>query len=331
MIEENRNKNNRTRKIITIQQEKNIISIEKDEIPGYEIIEGLGYGGMGIVWKAIQKSLRRIVAIKILNESLVSDSIFVKRFIREAEAIACVSHPNIVQIYDVAQIKEKIFYAMEYIDGKNLQNIIKEKKILSISSALEIALQVATALQEAHGKNIIHRDIKPQNILMTHQGFIKLTDFGLAKNFQDNMEITSSNMLLGSPKFMSPEQISDPHSIDSRTDIYSLGITLYHMLTGKFPFPATSVIELFEKIVEGNFIPIEQRQASLPASVVKLVHKMIQKSPDQRYPTAIDVIEEISSIMDELGIPTLRTYRNTNEARSPRLIKTMDLSTKKKI
>ena len=207
------------------------------KLGNYEIESLLGRGGMGVVYKARQISLNRPVALKILPPSLSSDSSFVKRFHREAEAVAQLDHPNIVQIIDISKAKGLHFFSMQYVEGRTLDEVLKEKGCLDADEAVRIITQAAQGIEHAHKNGIIHRDIKPSNIILDDSGSVKVMDFGLARSTEERSKLTQSGTLMGTLDYMSPEQCRGDE-LDGRTDIYSLGVVLYEALSGRTPFEA---------------------------------------------------------------------------------------------
>ena len=201
------------------------------------ILEHLGQGGMGVVYKARQRQLNRLVAVKILPPSVGEDPAFAERFTREAQALAQLNHPNIVQVYDFGQTDEFFYFVMEYVDGVNLRALIRDGK-LKPEEALKIVPQICEALQFAHDEGIVHRDIKPENILIDKKGRVKIADFGLAKllgQAAEDISLTGTGQLMGTLGYMAPEQLQHAHAVDHRADIYSLGVVFYEMLTGHLP------------------------------------------------------------------------------------------------
>ena len=218
-------------------------------IGNYEILSELGRGGMGVVYKAHEQSLQRVVALKILSAHLSEDAALVKRFLREARAGARLNHANIVTTHAVGEHDGTYFIAMEYIKGSPLSKVIRDKGQLDVRRALEWTRQAADALAEAHRNDIIHRDIKPQNIMIDQAGRVKVMDFGLAKLLQASTALTADGVLLGTPLYMSPEQ-AEGKKVDARTDLYSLGVVLYEMLGGTQPFPGDSPIAVLRQIID---------------------------------------------------------------------------------
>jgi serine/threonine protein kinase len=207
------------------------------QFPQLDSFEHLGQGGMGVVYKARQRQLDRIVAVKLLPPSVGEDPAFAERFTREAQALARLNHPNIVQVHDFGRTEEYFYFVMEYVDGVNLRTLIRDHK-LEPQAALKIVPQICEALQFAHDEGIVHRDIKPENILVDKKGRVKIADFGLAKllgRAADDLSLTGTGQLMGTLGYMAPEQLQQAHKVDHRADIYSLGVVFYEMLTGELP------------------------------------------------------------------------------------------------
>jgi serine/threonine protein kinase len=260
----------------------------------YELLEKIGEGGMGIVYKAKCHLLNRIVAVKILKAELSRDEEFVARFKREATSAARLSHPNIVNVHDVGEENDVNFIVMEYINGKTLKQIIKANGRISSQRTVEIALQIARALDCAHKNNIIHRDIKPDNILITEDNIVKVADFGIAK-VADSRTVTNSNKIIGTAHYFSPEQAKG-NFVDGRTDIYSLGILMYEMITGKVPYDADSSITIAMMHIQEPVIPPIEINADIPENINGVILKAIEKEPINRYQEAKKMAEILSSI-----------------------------------
>ncbi|MGB9779237.1 Stk1 family PASTA domain-containing Ser/Thr kinase [Caldanaerobacter sp.] len=262
----------------------------------YEILEKIGEGGMAKVYKAKCHLLNRIVAIKILRPEFAADESFVKKFKRESQAAASLSHPNIVSIYDVGQEGDIYYIVMEYVKGHTLKEIIKENGgPLEIERAVNIARQVAKALDHAHKNKIIHRDIKPQNILITEDDVVKVTDFGIARA-ANGATITYTGDVIGTAYYFSPEQAKGS-IVDERTDIYSLGIVLFEMLTGKVPFEGESPISVALKHIQEDIIPPSRFNEKVPEELDKIVMKATQKDPNLRYQTASEFLKDLDTFL----------------------------------
>ena len=250
----------------------------------YEILEQLGGGGMAIVYKGRDTILNRMVTIKLLRPDYTSDEDFVRRFRREAQAVASLSHPNIVSIYDVGREKDMDYLVMEYVDGEDLRSIIKREGPLEPSKAVRIARQICDALDHAHEHNIVHRDVKPHNILITRSGRAKLTDFGIAME-ASAATMTTSDTIVGSVHYLSPEQARG-EAPDFRSDIYSLGVVLYEMLAGGIPFTGDTPISIALKHVQSFPDPISKRNPDIPESLESAAMKALNKEPEKRYQSA---------------------------------------------
>jgi serine/threonine protein kinase len=266
------------------------------KIGTYEIQSVIGHGGMGYVYKAQDLSLGRTVAIKILKPDLNKDKEFEQRFIREARALAELDHPNIVQVYSAGRFQDILFIAMQLAPGKTLDAYIREKKHLSIRESLHIARQVAQALEFAHKRNLMHRDIKPTNIMIDESGRVKVMDFGLAKSVITLDGLTQSGIFYGTPEYGSPEQC-ETGRIDVRTDIFSLGVVLYEMLSGKLPFVAETPLALFKKISEEEPISLRLLNPRVPKAIETLCMRMMEKNREKRVQSAQQVIEQIDAIL----------------------------------
>jgi serine/threonine protein kinase len=253
-----------------------------EHLSNYKIIGKLGKGGMATVYKAHELSLNRVVALKVLSPQLSEDKDYIKRFQREAQAAAQLNHPNIVQVYAIGEEKGLYYFAMEYIKGKSLAHIKKEKGVLAPEKAVTIIKQVAEALAEAHGAGLVHRDIKPSNIMIDSLGRAKVTDFGIAYVSHAQTKLTREGSIIGTPEYLSPEQC-EGKTVDQRSDIYSLGVTLYEVLTGKTPYEADTPVSMLMKIVKGDFPPISEVSPNVPASLRDIVEKMMQTDPNKRY------------------------------------------------
>ena len=260
----------------------------------YELLEKIGEGGMGIVYKAKCHLLNRFVAVKILKAELNNDEEFVARFKREGISVAKLSHPNIVNVHDVGTEDNTNFIVMEYINGKTLKQLIKENTRISADKTLDISLQIAKALECAHKNNIIHRDIKPDNILITEDNIVKVMDFGIAK-VSDAQTITNSDKVIGTAHYFSPEQAKG-NFVDGRTDIYSLGIVMYEMVTGKVPYNADSAITIAMMHIQEPVIPPKEVILDLPQNINQAILKAVEKEPINRFQTATEMVDILDSI-----------------------------------
>lgn len=267
----------------------------------YQIVSKLGSGGTAIVYKAIDTVLNREVTVKILQEQFTTNQKFVMRFRKEAQAIAALSHPNIVSVYDVGCSEEGEHYLiMEYVEGKTLKEIINKMGSLSLDRSLDYTHQILAGLNHAHSFGVIHRDIKPQNIMITSQGQVKIMDFGLAMNLTDTT-ITYDTSVFGSVYYIAPE-IAQKGSGDARVDIYSTGIVLYEMLTGQVPYTGDSPISIALQHVEGDYTPIDEIDEDIPYEVARIVDKAMSVDPDDRYANAKIMMGDIETAADEYDV-----------------------------
>lgn len=261
----------------------------------YEILEKVGSGGMADVFRAKCHRLNRYVAIKILKQDYSEDIKFVTKFRGEAQAIAGISHPNIVGIYDVGEENGMYYIVMELVDGITLKKYIEEKGKLSVKEAVGIALQIANGLEAAHSNHIIHRDIKPQNILIARDGTAKVTDFGIAKAASSNT-ITANAM--GSVHYISPEQARGGYS-DEKSDIYSLGVTMYEMLSGTLPFNGESAVAIALAHIQEEAVPLAALDATIPKEISNIVNKCMQKKTELRYSCVADLIADLKMFLQD--------------------------------
>ncbi|EJE7236295.1 Stk1 family PASTA domain-containing Ser/Thr kinase [Clostridium sporogenes] len=266
----------------------------------YELLEKVGEGGMATVYKAKCHYLNRFVAIKILKDQFCSDKEFVEKFKREATSVASLSDNNIVNIYDVGSENNIHYIVMEYVDGKTLKELIVEKGKIEPKETVRISKQIASALVCAHRNNIIHRDIKPHNILVTKEGIIKVTDFGIAKA-SNSATITNSSKVMGSAHYFSPEQAKGGF-VDSRTDIYSLGIVMYEMLVGKVPFDGESPVSVAVKHIQNEVVAPKEIDDKIPESLNSVVLKCLEKNPVKRYQTIKNLEEDLARIENNESI-----------------------------
>ncbi len=264
------------------------------EIGNHRILKELGRGGMGVVYKANQLSLGRLVAMKVLPQHLTSDPAFIKRFENEARAIAKLNHPNIVQIHDISHQDELYYYTMEFIEGVPLDEIIYKEGFLPVERAINIIVQVAKALQYAHSQGIVHRDIKPSNIMIDKLSRIKVTDFGLALQ-ERTTRLTMDGGIVGTPEYMSPEQAAG-QTATPRSDIYSLGVVFYELLTGKVPFEADSPLMLINKIQNSEPEWPRSINADIPLEIEKVIQTMMAKNTRDRYASCQEVIQDLRRV-----------------------------------
>jgi serine/threonine protein kinase len=277
----------------------------KDLLSKYEVMEKIGEGGMGIVYKANQKSMNRVVALKILSPKYSSKDRFVTQFIKEARAAGALNHPNIIQVHDVGTENGIHYFSMELIEGATCMQILKEQGVFQIGEALEIIRQIAKALEYAHSQRLIHQDIKPDNIMIGENNLVKLADLGISKTFDEVESEEGPKRVMGTPHYMAPEAALGK-KIDHRVDIYALGATLYQLLTGKTPYSGTSATDVLKAQVMDPLPAIEDLNPNVPQDICGLVERMLAKKADDRYQTAAEVSEEIQRLQQGHGLSTAR-------------------------
>lgn len=264
----------------------------------YEILTKIGSGGMADVYKAMDHKLSRYVAMKILKTEFREDAVFIRKFQSEAQSAAGLSHPSIVGIYDVGEDRGFYYIVMEYVDGITLKDYIRKKGSLTPKEVISISVQVCSAIKVAHSHNIVHRDIKPQNIMISREGKVKVTDFGIAKATSSN---TISTNAMGSVHYTSPEQARGGYS-DAKSDIYSLGITMYEMITGRLPFDGDTTVAIALKHLQEEITPPSQYVPDIPYSLEQIILKCTQKSPDRRYANVTQLEKDLrQSLTDPDG------------------------------
>jgi serine/threonine-protein kinase len=274
----------------------------EQQIPGFHLVEKLGQGTMGIVYKAQQLSMDRLVAIKVLQPRLADNPEFLERFQHEAHVAARLSHNNVVQAYDVGSAGSLHYFVMEYVEGTTIQRELEAGKVYSEQEAVEIVLQVADALRHAHQRHLIHRDIKPANIMLTPDRVAKLADLGLARQAVDRArDEAEKGLMIGTPYYISPEQIRGSENLDIRTDIYSLGATFYHMVTGQQPFRAKKLDEVLDAHLEKELVPPDHLNTDLSSGLGEVIEFMMAKERTQRYPTPDDLIVDLECLLAGKG------------------------------
>jgi serine/threonine-protein kinase len=266
------------------------------QLGDFKLEKKLGQGGMGTVYLATQTSLDRKVALKTLSPEFAKKPDFVKRFLREARSMARLQHPNVVQVYAADSVSGVNFAAIEFIDGRSMQNWMNDLKQLNIGDALHVILVCADALKHAHDQNMIHRDIKPDNILVTSKGIVKVADFGLAKALDEDVSMTQSGTGLGTPLYMAPEQARNAKHVDKRSDIYALGSTLYYFVTGKLPFTGESTLELIVAKEKGTYTGARKVNPKVSERLDLIIGKMLLKDPKDRYGDCGDIIKDIGNL-----------------------------------
>lgn len=268
-----------------------------EQIPGYQIIGKLGKGAMAVVYKAKQVSLDRSVAIKILPKRFSENPEYVTRFYKEGKAAAKLNHNNIVQAIDVGEAGGYHYFVMEYVEGKTLYDDLAAGKVFSEQEALDIVIQVAKALKHAHDNGLIHRDVKPKNIMINKEGVVKLADMGLARETSDIETVQSeAGRAYGTPYYISPEQIRGEIDIDGRADIYSLGATFYHMVTGRVPFIADDPSDVMRKHLREELVPPDHINTTLSNGVSEVIEIMMAKDRNKRYNNAAELLADLEAV-----------------------------------
>jgi eukaryotic-like serine/threonine-protein kinase len=267
------------------------------QIPGFQIQSRVGQGAMAVVFKAKQLSLDRTVAIKVLPKRLSENPEFVERFYREGKAAARLNHANIVQAYDVGESGGYHYFVMEFIDGQTVYDLIADGRPMAEKDALQIILQTARALLHAHNLGLIHRDVKPKNLMLTKAGDVKLADMGLAREMGDYATATAeAGRAYGTPYYISPEQIRGDINIDARADIYGLGATFYHMVTGRVPFDGTTPSAVMHKHLKEPLVPPDHLNKNLSSGVGEIIEVMMAKNPEERYPSCNELIADLEAV-----------------------------------
>lgn len=303
---------------LTVYQAKKLIANKADElvIGPYVVLDKLGEGGMGKVYKATQLSLGRVVALKVVRAALLKNETALKRFLREVKAASDLTHPNIVRVFDADQIGDKHFLAMEYIQGRDLTQLVKDRGPLPLDVTCSYIRQVALGLQHAHDRKMVHRDIKPSNLIVavdargqySAQNVVKILDMGLARTQNAHAagehlstELTRTGTVIGTPDFMSPEQAKNSSAVDHRSDMYSLGCTFYYLLTGNVPFPIGTPLEKLLQHQMDSPRPIHLARTEVPPEVAAIVHCLLAKRPDQRFQSGGAVAHALERWCDSPG------------------------------
>jgi serine/threonine-protein kinase len=278
------------------------------QIPGYKIVGKLGAGAMAVVYKARQLSLNRMVAIKILPKRFSENPEYVERFYKEGQAAGKLNHHNIVRAIDVGEAGGYHYFVMEYVEGKTIADDLGAGKVFEEAEALDIIIQVANALAHAHACSLIHRDVKPKNIMISTDGTVKLADMGLARETTDIEAAQSeAGKAYGTPYYIAPEQIRGKIDIDGRADIYGLGATLYHMLTGRVPFMAEDSADVMRKHLREKLIPPDHINTSLSAGVSEVIEIMMAKRKEKRYNDIEELLTDLKALRE--GRPPLQAHK----------------------
>ncbi len=269
------------------------------DVAGYKILECVGTGGMGTVYRALQRSLRRIVALKVLSESLAEDPEFCRQFVEEARAAAEIAHPHVVRVYDVDLAGDVLFYAMEFMARGSVRDLCAYRGPLPISGALEIAIQACLGLECAHRKGIVHRDVKPANLLIHESGAVKIADLGIARRLAERAPTSPAPGLSGSPHYLSPEQALGRET-DPRSDVYSLGATLFEMLAGRPPFVSESAKDLLLAHVRDRAPDVRSFRPEVPGAIAAIVMACLEKKPENRPQSASALAELLADAREEV-------------------------------
>jgi serine/threonine-protein kinase len=279
---------------------------EVRSLGGYRLLRRLGEGGMGAVYLGYHEGKDQQVAIKVLNEQLASNQAYVDRFYREAKSGALLNHPNIVRTLSVGQDQTtaKHYLILEFVDGQTAQSLLDKQARLALGDAVHIALDVARALEHAHSRNIVHRDIKPDNILITRSGVSKLVDLGLARRIDEASHLTATRQGFGTTFYMPYEQAINARYADGRSDIYALGGTLYHLITGVVPFPGDNHLEVVEKKSLGTFTAASQLNPTVPPILDHILARMLARHPRDRYQTASELIVDLERSRLAAAVPS---------------------------
>jgi non-specific serine/threonine protein kinase len=277
-------------------------------ISHYKILEKLGEGGMGVVYKAKDTKLDRMVALKFLPKHLLCDEEAKTRFVQEAKAASALNHTNITTIYEIDEVEDQCFISMEYIEGKSIKELVKEKTP-SVKEILEIAIQVGEGLNAAHKKDIVHRDVKSDNIMLTDEGVVKIMDFGLAK-LKGVSKLTKAGATLGTIQYMSPEQ-AQGMEVDQRSDIFSFGVVLYEMITGQMPFGGDHDAAVIYSIVNENPEPLARYKSDVPDELQRIVGKAMEKNPEIRYQYVDDLRADLRKLKTELETGITKTLETS--------------------
>jgi serine/threonine-protein kinase len=277
---------------------KELETLLGQQIPGYQLLERLGQGAMGTVYKARQMSMNRLVAIKVLHPRLAANPEFLQRLTREAHLAARLSHNNIIQAIDVGSAGPLHYFVMELVEGQTIREVLEKGKVYEEREAIEIILQIAQALQHAHRRGLIHRDVKPANIVLTTEGIAKLADLGMARETDDAvLAQREKGIAMGTPYYMSPEQIRGRQNIDGRADLYGLGATLYHMVTGKPPYYYPETERVLMAHLEEELTPPDHLNQKLSSGLGEVVEYLMAKERRRRYQKADDLIIDLECLL----------------------------------
>ncbi len=296
------------------QRIRNNLKETKDsttQIPGYKVLTKLGSGAMAVVYKAKQLSLDRVVAVKVLPKRFSEKPDYIRRFFQEGKIAAKLNHNNIVQAIDVGEAGGVYYFVMEYVEGRTLYDDLSKGKIFDETEALDVIIQLAHALQHAHAQGLIHRDVKPKNVMINNEGVVKLADMGLARETSDIQAARhEQGKAFGTPYYIAPEQIRGELDIDGRADIYSLGATLYHMVTGRVPFDAATPAEVMRKHLKESLTPPDHLNTSLSAGISEVIEVMMAKNKQERYNDVEELLLDLQAVRN--GQSPLRARQKFN-------------------
>ena len=283
----------------------------------YELEELIGTGGMSSVYRAHDQLLDRKVALKVLHQQYGGDEDYVERFRREARAVATLSHPNIVTVIDRGEHEDRQFIVFEYVEGENLKRLIERRGPAPVTTALELAMQIARGLSFAHGQGLVHRDVKPQNVLMNGDGQAKVTDFGIARSLDVQHGMTQTGTVLGTADYIAPEQ-AQGQRVDEHTDVYSLGVVLYEMLLNEVPFPGENFVAVAMRHINEEPPSIRAKRPDVPPRVEAAVHRAMAKDPQARFQTMAEFCQELEACLAEEQGTELATPVVGRRAQRPR-------------
>ena len=293
----------------------------------YRLLERLGEGGMGHVYKALHLPMNRIVALKVVKPNMLADPVALKRFRREIQAAAKLSHPNIITVFDAAEAGGVHYLAMEYVDGTDFASLVRDGGPMPVAAACDYVRQAALGLGHAHEHGIVHRDVKPSNLLVTRTGpagVVKVLDLGLARplsletdDSQSASALTVDGVVVGTPDFMAPEQAKNSHAVDLRADLYSLGCTFYYILTARLPFPAGNVIDKLIKHQLEDPYPLELIRADVPGALFPVLHRLMAKKPGDRYQSGAEVASALEPFCAEAVAVSAVAVAASNRDASP--------------
>src|SRR5690349_21490292 len=268
----------------------------KQQLGHYDLVAELGRGGMGVVYKGYEASLNRYVAIKVLADSLAHDPGIKERFLREARSMAALNDPHIIQLYFIGDDEGQTFFVMEFVDGESLGSVLKRERKLKPEQAAKIIYQTAMGLSTAHDRGVIHRDIKPGNLMLTARGSVKIADFGIALTTQDfSKKLTGTGEFVGTPGYLSPE-VCLGKPVDQRSDIFALGIVLFEMLTGRTPFSDESPLKLMLDVVQSQIPDVREINAEVGPEVAAILGKMLEKDPAARYESTHALVDDLENV-----------------------------------